>query len=590
MQLRPYQIEAVESVRRHWSEGKADTLGVAATGAGKTQVFLSILIDELRANPGRRALVIAHRRELIDQPLQRIQSIAPDWLAESFAPRVGIIMAERNDPGCQLTIATVQSLTGRSAAAKEQGRWPRIEALLAHGPIDYLVIDECHHATADSYLVLYDQLKRANPGMRHLGVTATPIRADGDGLSTLYEDVAFRITIADLVKLHYLVQPRWLAIDTGISLKGVGTSNGDYNAKDLAERFDTPAGRRIIVASYQQYAAGRRGIAFTSSVKGAHDLAEAFNAAGIRAAAIDASTPKPERAQLVSAFRAGEITILCNVDVLTEGFDAPGASCVMMCRPTKSDSRYIQAMGRGLRPAQGIAAPGEDCVILDFLPEDVRNIVMAGDVLGVPKDQADALRKMLAEKRKTEADADEELAQIGFTFDGHDFDYHGTPLEIVARQLDYLNASRWQWERRDGWMVLGLGPGTDGIDRTLAIVPDAEGGHVLYGVARRPNGQDDRGRPKYGPWQRVLAQRGSLDELCAVAEAKADRYAVQTLAAKGRTWHRAMASESQISYLRRLVPKDKRREVHPGLTRLEAANLITFYQIRAALADCATVN
>lgn len=581
MHLRPYQLEANAAISRAWSEATNDVLLVAATGAGKTNMFLRLLVDELTAHPERRALILAHRRELIDQPLQRIGSIAPDWLEASFAPRVGIVMAERNEPSCQITIATVQSLTGRSAAAKAAGRWPRIEALLAHGLIDYLVIDEAHHATADSYLTIWRQLREANPNLRNLGVTATPIRADGEGLSTVYEHVAARITIADLVKLHYLVQPRWLAIDTGISLKGVGSSGGDYSPGDLAKRFDTPRGRRIIVESYQQYAAGRRSIAFTASVEGAHDLAEAFQLAGVKAAAIDANTPKAERAQLVNGFRSGAITILCNVDVLTEGFDAPGASCVLMCRPTKSDGRYIQCMGRGLRPVNGIAEPGEDCIILDFLPEDVRNIVMAGDVLGVPKAQSDALRTMIEEREENE---DGELSQLGFTFDGERLDYGGTPLEIVARQLDYLNASRWQWDRRDGWMTLGLGPGDDGIERSLAIVP-CEGGHVLYGMARKPIGEDERGKMRYGSWQRVLCQQGQLDELCALAESKADRYAVQTLAAKGRSWHKGLASEPQINYLRRLVPKEHRKAVHGGLSKIEAAALINYWQIRNVLSD-----
>jgi superfamily II DNA or RNA helicase len=205
----------------------------------------------------------------------------------------------------------------------------------------------------------------------------------------------------------------------------------------------------------------------------------------------EGTTDKVVRDRILGDFRAGRLQIVCNCQVLTEGFDAPGTSCVLMCRPTKSDSFYIQCMGRGLRPANGAATPSEDCVILDFMPEDTRNIVMAGDVLGVPKEQSDAVRELLNE----ESD-DDELAQVGFTFDGEHFDYGSSPMEIIARQLDYLNASSLAWFpptgiRREGEVLtVGLGPGSDGIERILAIRNNA-----LFGIARQVAAQGERAAP-----------------------------------------------------------------------------------------------
>lgn len=564
MHLRPYQQEVIAAVKADWAAGIRETLLVMATGLGKTNVFLHLLMDVLDKDPNARAVVISHRTELVDQPLDRLRSISPEWLGGALdRPRVGVIQAQRRDLDRQLTFATVQSL-----------RPARIAELLKHGKITHLVVDEAHHATAPTYLQVRQALLDANPNLYHLGVTATPIRADGDGLAKVYQKDSARVSIADGVRWGFLTQPRWLAISTGISIDGVHTRGGDYVASELANRFDTPQGRQIVVQAYQQYGAGRRAIAFTASVDGAHALAARFRDEGVSAASVSGETPADERARILGAFRKGEIQILANCQVLTEGFDAPGTSCVLMCRPTKSDSLYLQCMGRGLRPVAGRAMEGEDCLILDFVPEDARNIVMAGDVLGIPKEQARAARELL--KEETEPGE----VQLGFTFDGHNFDTSGTPLEIVARQLDYLNASRWQWDRRDGWLTLGLGPGADGVDRTLAIAPTDEG-HTLYGLRREPVGAAEDGKPRYGHWKIAFTRSGPLEALCELAERQADRYAVAVLARKGRDWHRRPATEGQIKYLRRLAPKGERL---PGfITSGDAASLITFYQVRQTI-------
>jgi superfamily II DNA or RNA helicase len=335
MQLRDYQTEAINAVLSDWDAESSETLLVMATGLGKTNTFLTLLMRELDADPGARALVLAHRKELIDQPLDRLRLIDEAWLmaGDLERPRVGVIQAERRSMDRQLTIATVQSLNPKRTAE-----------LLKHGPITHLVVDEAHHAVANSYLRIREQLLAANPNLRHLGVTATPLRSDGDGLARVYQKTSAIVSIADGVRRHFLTQPRWLAISTGISISGVHTRGGDFVAGELAEAFDTPAGRRIIVKAYQDYAAGRRAIAFTASVAGAHDLAEAFRVAGVTAAAVDGTTPKDERARILGDFRAGAIQIVANCQVLTEGFDAPGTNCILMCRPTRSDSLYIQCL------------------------------------------------------------------------------------------------------------------------------------------------------------------------------------------------------------------------------------------------------
>jgi len=561
--LRDYQQRAIHNVYEQWQSGHRETLLVAATGAGKTQMYLSIGMDALDIDPDARALVIAHRRELIEQPIERIKLMNAQWLLNGSIdrPRVGVITQGRCDTDRQLTVATVQSMNER-----------RTTELLRHGAITHLITDEAHHVVAGGYLRLRSQLLEANPNLLHLGVTATPMRADGDGLRKVYTSVADRISIADLVRQGWLVKPRWLGVSTAVSLSGVHTRAGDYVASELADAVETESMRRLVVQSYQQYAAGRRFIGFTVTVDGAHKLAEAFVEAGLRVKAIDGTTPLEERASILSAYRKGELDGLTNCQVLTEGFDAPGTSCILMCRPTRSDGLYVQCMGRGLRPARGRAEPGEDCLILDFIPADARNIVMAGDVLGIPKEQAKAIREL------AEDEAEEGAVQVGFTFDGERIDASGTPLEIVARQIDYLQASTLAWypprgtRGTDDILTVGLGRGRDNNERILAVRNEQ-----LYGLIRYPQ-PDDTGR--YGPWK---VHHIEATDIYARAEAIAEKWGVETLMNRGTSWRGRMISEKQASYLARLARGHLKLAAIRLMTAGEAAQAITHYQALDAL-------
>lgn len=553
--LRDYQSTAVQRIYEQWRRGNRETLLVAATGAGKTQIYLTVVMDELDANPDARALVIAHRRELIDQPVERIGLMNERWPMGGVVdrPRIGVITQGVCNPDRQLTIATVQSMTEK-----------RTTELLRHGRITHLVTDEAHHAVAAGYVRLRDQLSTANPELMHLGVTATPMRADGDGLRRVYRSVADTISIADLVRQGWLVKPRWLGISTAISLSGVHTRAGDFVSSELADVFETDSMRRVVVDSYTQYARGRRFIAFTVSVEGAHALAERFREEGYAVEAIDGSMPMVDRQRILAQYRRGEIDGLTNCQVLTEGFDAPGTSCVLMCRPTRSDGLYIQCMGRGLRPARGKAEQGEDCLILDFLPADTRNIVMAGDVLGIPKQQAEAIKELATEEAQEIGDV-----QCGFTFDGDTIDASGTPLEIVARQIDYLQSSGLAWYPPRGTrqpgdvLTVALGRGSDGNDRILAIRDEQ-----LYGIIRYADGD------RYGPWKIYAINTDTPYER---AEEIAKRWGVGTLMNRGSGWRTKLISDKQVSYLTRLARGKMKLASIRLLSTGEAAQAITHY-------------
>ena len=536
MKLRKYQRQAIDSIRQAWQDGDRNVLAVLATGAGKTVIFLALMDEILAEEPDARFLLVAHRKELIEQPAERIAQFFPHR-----ADQVGIVMAEQDDCDRQIIIATVQTLQVER----------RISRLLEHGPIDYLIIDEAHHSSADGYLTVLQTLQDANPQLRHLGVTATPIRSDDNGLP--YDVKVTHLGVKELVRDGWLAPPRWLAIQTGISLAGVkyrgSGADRDFVTKDLVDVYETDNCFELVAESHTKYAAGRKALAFVSSVDGAYRLAEKFNDAGITAIAADGTTPKAERKAILDGFRAGQYDILVNCALFTEGLDVPEVSCIHQVRPTQSDSLYLQMIGRGLRIVPG----KEDCIVLDYAPLEARNITMLGDVLGV-----DA---------KKEAYVDEELKEegevlAGFTFDGEFKWLSGNPMEIVSRTLDYLNMSPWKWGKpagKTGPMVLGLGKADDDIERTLVISePGAE--MKVWLVAKRP---EERWSKAY------MVKDGTFEEVSEWAEDYADQRGNAVLARKARKWRKMPPSDGQIKYARRLGVWT------PGMDRGECADAIT---------------
>jgi superfamily II DNA/RNA helicase len=188
----------------------------------------------------------------------------------------------------------------------------------------------------------------------------------------------------------------------------------------------------IITDSWKKWGGGRQTIAFTSSVAQAHSLARAFNEAGVPAAAADGTTPTDIRRAILDGFKRGEYKVLVNCYLWTEGVDLPEIACVMVVKPTKSDLVYVQMAGRGLR-----LAPGKtDCLIMDFVPEDARDMLLAGDLLG---------------KTRKQKKAEEKAGQVGLILDVFGISSDGgsidgiDPDDVRTRVLNYLTAARLAW-------------------------------------------------------------------------------------------------------------------------------------------------
>jgi superfamily II DNA or RNA helicase len=392
---RPYQAEAIKALTSGW-EGENNRLAVVLpTGAGKTVVFSNLILERLSALAarGERSLVIAHREELLTQAADKIKAVAP-------ALRVGIVKAERDEhQDVDVVVASIQTL-----AVERRRR--------AITGIGLVIVDECHHAAARSYMTVLEHFG-AWRGIPVAGFTATMTRTDG-GLAEVWEEVVFTLDILEMIEDGYLCDVRGKRVTVpGLALDDVKSRGGDFQDGQLGQALDDSGAAEVVAEAYRLHAADRPGVAFTPTVETAQSMAESFTAAGISAAAVWGDMSRDDRAATLEKYRRGDVQVLTNCMVLTEGFDAPWTSCVVIARPTKSAGLYCQMAGRALRlsPETG----KKDALILDVMGASTRHkLASIVDLTGRPvvmQDEEQTLREAVrAAEEKTKRHLD--LSQI----------------------------------------------------------------------------------------------------------------------------------------------------------------------------------
>lgn len=374
---RPYQVEAIKALISGWQGTNNRLAVVLPTGAGKTVVFANLISELLPQMNGRRALVIAHREELIEQAAAKVRAVRPDL-------RVGVVKAERDEhQDADVIVASIQTL------AVERRRQ-------AIENIGVVIVDECHHAAAPSYMTVLDHFG-AWRGLPVAGFTATMTRADG-GLADVWQEVVFTLDILEMIEDGYLCDVRGKrVIVEGLDLDTVKTRAGDLQDGQLGQALEDSDAGPVVAKAYQEHAAGRAGVIFTPTVATAQSMAEAFTATGIPAAAVWGDMPRDDRAATLDAYRRGDVQVLSNCMVLTEGFDAPWTSCAVIARPTKSAGLYCQMAGRALRLFDG----KKDALILDVMGASTRHklasiVDLTGRDVAMP-DEDQTLREAVRE-------------------------------------------------------------------------------------------------------------------------------------------------------------------------------------------------
>lgn len=389
--LRPYQAEGVEAAERAWARGIRRAAWVWPTGAGKTVGFAHVAArwvarHERTAVNRRRVLVLAHRTELIEQAASKLHDVAPNL-------RIGVVMGQKNQTLADVVVGSVQTLGG---AYGER----RLRQLLDVGLV---VVDEAHHATAQSYLNVLGPLgclpdrpqawqsRQGGAGRAHgdavaLGVTATMMRGDDAALGEVWQDVVHSRGIAEMISDGFLVRPRGIRVRVDdLDLSKVKKSRGDYSEAALGAAITDSLAPEAVAKAYREHAADRPGILFAPTVASARVMSDALEGAGFTTALVHGEMPADQRRQALADFSAGKVQILCNCMVLTEGTDLPLASCAVIARPTTNAGLYIQMVGRVLRlsPQTGKG----DALVLDVVGASQRHALVSpvelfGDELG----------------------------------------------------------------------------------------------------------------------------------------------------------------------------------------------------------------
>ena len=550
MLLRPRQKTFVERSVNALDE-HGNTLGVAPTGAGKT-IMLSGVVGQMLGDNDAKAGVLAHRDELTAQNVLKFAKVNP-------AISTSIIDARTKSWRGRTTFAMVPTLARKA----------NLDAMPA---LDLLVIDEAHHVAADSYRRIIDHAQDRNPDVKVFGVTATPNRGDKKGLRPVFSNVADQISIGELIASGHLVPPRTFVIDVGAqeALQSVSKTIDDFDMKAVDAIMNKAPITDAVIRHWQEKAGDRQTVVFCSTVDHARNVRDAFTAAGISAGMIYGDMDTGERRSALLAYENGDVQVIINVAVLTEGWDHQPTSCIILLRPSSYKSTMIQMVGRGLRTVDPNEFPGvvkTDCIVLDFgtstllhgcLEQDVNLDGRIGDGEAPTKDCP-------------ECAAIVPLAAMECPLCGYLWEFAGddegelTPLsDFVMSEVDLLKRSSFRW--------------CDLFGDDAALV--ANGFHAWGGIFFL-----------HGRWHALGGSKGLRPRLLAMGErtvclAAADDWLNENetdeSAHKTRSWLNQSATDRQLQYL----PPEYRQDF--GLTRYQASALLTFQFNKGAITKLVT--
>jgi len=540
MLLRPRQKLFVERSLAALST-RDNTLGVAPTGAGKT-IMLSAVTGRMTGD-GAKACVLAHRDELTSQNRAKFARVNPDT-------ETSVVDATTKSWHGQVTFAMAPTLS-------------RAANLQAMPKLDLLVIDEAHHAVAESYRRIIDRVRDANPEARVFGVTATPNRGDRKGLREVFDNVADQVRLGELIASGHLVPPRTFVIDVGVQeqLRAIRKTTDDYDMGAVAAIMNRAPITEEVIRHWEEKAGNRQTVVFCSTVAHAMDVATAFNEAGNPAAVVLGDMGATERKMVLGAYASGEIQVIVNVAVLTEGWDHPPTSCVVLLRPSSCKSTMIQMVGRGLRTVDPVEHPGvvkTDCIVLDFGISSLTHGTLEQDVdLDGKTEAGEAPTKSCPGCGADIPLAATECPLCGEAFPREDLDAGeggaAAPLSgFMMTEIDLLKRSSFAWVDLFG------------DDAALMANGFSAWGGIFF---------------LDGRWHAVGGGKGQTPRLLGVGErpvclAQADdwlnTHETDESAFKSKGWLTQAATEKQLQYL----PPECRHDF--GLTRYRASALMTF--------------
>ncbi len=335
LELRKHQMEALRSLEQMRDNSETIALLYHATGTGKT---VTAVMDAKRC--GGRVFFLAHTQELVNQATETFRRLWPNTTVGRFIESI-------KQPNAHVVCGSVQSVALHLDDFKDDA-------------FDYLIVDEAHHASADTYQKVLAYFK---PSFT-LGLTATPERTDDNQvILDIFKNTAHKLDIQTAVEIGELVSVRCIRIHTNIDLTKVRFNSVQYNIRDLESKIYVPERNKLIVDTWMQYVQSKRTVVFCASVKHAEQIAAMFCERGIRAVAVSGGMKQSERKEFQERFVNREIQVLCACDLLNEGWDCPEIEVLFMARPTMSKVLYTQQLGRGMRLFEG----KESLMVFDFV-------------------------------------------------------------------------------------------------------------------------------------------------------------------------------------------------------------------------------
>lgn len=515
--LRPYQEEAIDAVERDWMAGTTRPAVSLPTGTGKTVCFAEHVRREVEQRG--RALVLVHRDELLRQTVRKIAGANPD-----LSDDIGVVKAARDDWDRRVVVASVQTLARKA----RRDRVPRDQ-------FNLVVVDEAHHAAAKSYVAVLDHFGVMDGRTRSVGFSATLARADGRGLDTVWDGVAYHRDIPYFIPPGWLVDARGHRVTVdGLDLGRCPTSGGEFRDGPLGEAMHAAGAGEAAARAYRRHSDDQPAIMFTPTVATARAWAESMEQAGVPVGVIVGDTPLDERQRLYARFRTGKTRCLVTCMVLAEGFDEPAATVVIVARPVLFSGTYAQIVGRVLRPHPG----------------KVEAIVI--DLTGVSRRHQVATMADLAPGLDHTGDGESLMESIRRVGKVRDPDSGFEPValagELGSEAFQVLDQSSSTWLRTHGgvWFI-------PSADDAFFIWPETDGsGDAVFTVGRVSLGA--------GPG---VAQRLHHGTTVGYAMAWADGYAREngTYSSRSSSWRRARPKPRQLAFAQALGidPGDRRQ-------------------------------
>lgn len=533
LKLRPYQNDAVQAVLRHWQNGRGmrRPLLCLATGAGKTIIFSSIIRHFSQYQV--RSLVLVHRQELALQAVEKLRYVYPE-------AEVGIVKGQVNQPDAQVVVASVQTLM----------RPHRLQRVLERGPFRLVVTDEAHHYAAAEFRRVLDGLGVfAANGPLTVGVTATPQRSDNLSLGTVFEEIVYSRTMLQMIREGYLCNLRGIRIETDLNLDAVhvrnrvGGDGRDYDLQELAQVVNTPAFNQLVVNTFRRVAAKLQTVVFACSIAHAEDLADRFRLAGFKAAVVHGQLPSDKRQQLLKDFHDKKLQILCNMNVLTEGYDEPTIEALFLARPTQSMGLYTQMVGRGTR-----LYPGKtECLVVDFVDNSSMGLQTLPVLFGLKPDDLKRHKGSVAEA----ALAVEKQERLPL----------GKGLRWSETGVNLFERAKLRWLP---------------VDEEAMVLLGGDAGNVF--LVRTESGQHRAVLLKDGLVQDLTPYPMPLAYASGIAEDHLRHARATGLSREDAPWRLQAASESQLEQLRRY-----RVPVTEGMSKGEASDALTVLYARRDL-------